>query len=328
MTKHILLTFCLCIASIAAPPVAFSQDNPEDEQAQNRQTDPKNTPPPFWVNIAALGHQRMIQIERTQAPKVIRFKTPDGEDVEMEIPAGAPLEVKGKEFEYLPSTGYFYEKFGKEEPKFHRVPLILNRLGGATQIARPSKLSLLIQSQEAIEGQQELAASLKTYASAPIEGGQTHSLMVLVKRFQDQEPWRNPVVRHFDISPSKMPTGAALFFNGCPFEMEMEISSADGRKSVERLKPFNFKLLKAGDGESDVSLNLVASLVAKNGNKQQFYYNSIRIPRNQRSFVFSYYDPRKDAASRAAIVTSSEPIPQAPVPQAPNNAVSRASTPR
>ena len=84
----------LLILAVSLP---ISVNAQSTEETDNPEADSKKKS--LNVRVVALGHRRLAKFQRSDKAKIIKIKTPDGETIEETIPAGVPIEVKGKPFE-------------------------------------------------------------------------------------------------------------------------------------------------------------------------------------------------------------------------------------
>ncbi|MBK1829303.1 hypothetical protein JIN77_01065 [Verrucomicrobiaceae bacterium R5-34] len=254
------------------------------------------------VRFLALGHRRLAKFVRSKKARVIKIKTPDGETIEETIPSGVPIEVLGKEFEYLPSLVYIRDRRARKSGGYAVSPLILNAATQEKTLTYRSHLSLFLRKPTGEGGEQVLSR----YVSAPVGEEQTHMLMTLVNRFDRHEGWKTPIVKTFDTSPKALPGGSVLFFNATPFPIEIDvpIGSKVELRTLAPMKSMALKPMINKDGRTLVR----ARLVAKNGAKRQFYYNSVRLSEDGRAYMFAYFDPRRKTSNPAGMVQFSDEI--------------------
>ena len=257
------------------------------------------------VRVVALGHRRMAKFERSDKVRIVKIRTPDGKTIEEKIPAGVPTEVKGKPFEYLPALVYLRERGLKDGKRHVIAPLVLNSASPSKKLSHRAKLNLLIL--QPAEDKNSKPA-FRTYASADVGQEQSHLIVALINRHDQQEGWRNPIVRSFDVSPGKLPGGSILFFNSTPFPMEVDVM-LQGKYQTVTVEPMaSRQYMPARD--SDGRSLLRAKIVARNGAKKQIYYNTVKVDDNGRTYLFAYYDPRKKTSNPAGLVHFTDEIPQ------------------
>ena len=255
------------------------------------------------VRFVALGHRRLAKFERSKEAKVVKITTPDGETIEEIIPAGVPLEIMGKKFEYLPSLVYMANKNKETGERFSVSPLILNACSQESILTYRQRLDVYLkQSSGDKDGEQELVK----YVSSPVGENQSHLLVALVNKYTQAEGWKTPITKSFDTSPKVLPVGSLLVFNGTPFNIEVDYLE-EGKLKTVIVKPLDSLKLKPTINKEARTI-VRARLVAKNGVKKQFYYNSLRIKKEGRSYLFAYFDPRRKTSNPAGMVQFSDEI--------------------
>ena len=255
------------------------------------------------VRFVALGHRRLAKFERSKEAKVVKITTPDGETIEEIIPAGVPLEIMGKKFEYLPSLVYMANKNKETGERFSVSPLILNACSQESILTYRQRLDVYLkQSSGDKDGERELVK----YVSSPVGENQSHLLVALVNKYTQAEGWKTPITKSFDTSPKVLPVGSLLVFNGTPFNIEVDYLE-EGKLKTVIVKPLDSLKLKPTINKEARTI-VRARLVAKNGVKKQFYYNSLRIKKEGRSYLFAYFDPRRKTSNPAGMVQFSDEI--------------------
>ncbi len=263
------------------------------------------------VRFVALGHRRLAKFESSKEAKIVKIKTPDGETIEETIPAGVPLEIMGRKFEYLPSLVYMANKNKNTGERFSVSPLILNACSRDNIISYRQRLDVYLrQSTGDNGGEQEMIK----YISSPVGEDQSHLLVAIVNKYNQAEGWKTPVTKSFDTSPNNLPVGSLLLFNGTPFKIEVD-HLVEGTMKTVIVKPMGaFKLKPTVDKNARTIVR--ARLVASNGKKKQFYYNSLRIKKGGRSYLFAYFDPRRQTSNPAGMVQFYDEI-KLPAPSKP-----------
>lgn len=269
----------------------------EGDQSKATQQDPRDRK--LKVRLVALGHRRDAKFVASKEPKVIKIKTPDGETITETIPAGVPIEVMGKEFEYLPPLVYFPERKMSSSAKDNIAtsPLILNACTQAKELSYRQRLDILLR--RPVPGADN-EMELQKYVSTNIGEEQSDVLVAIINRPGEKEGWKNPISRSFDTSPTKLPGGSLLIFNGTPYNMEVDIP-LDGAFKTVTIKSLASQQFKPGTNSKGRTM-VKARLVASNGQKKQFFYNTLRVDDKHRSYLFAYFDPRQKASNPAGMV--------------------------
>ncbi|GAA5494159.1 hypothetical protein Rhal01_00317 [Rubritalea halochordaticola] len=249
------------------------------------------------VRFVALGHRRTAKFERSKEAKKVRIKAPDGTVIEETIPAGVPLEIMGKEFEYLPPLIYIPERRATENNRLATSPLILNACTKAKTLSYRPQLDILLRRNVA---NSESEMELKKYASVRVGEKQSEVLVAMINRTNQKEGWEKPLTKSFDTSPDKLPGGSLLLFNSTPFSMEFEMPMGNEFKTYT-LKPLESKQYKPNTNNKNQTI-VKARLVAPNGKKMQVFYSAVKLKPDTRAYLFSYYDPRKGAIPPAGII--------------------------
>lgn len=293
-----LLSLCRKTALIlllagVAPPTLHAQGERADKE------------PKLNVRFVALGHRRTAVFETSKEDKIVKIRTPDGKTIEEVIPAGMPVEVLGKPFEYLPSLLYVKEPGHKDG--YVMSPLALNASIPGIEIKRRARVDALLRQQSPTSDGE---ATLSKYVSAAVGEKQTHMLLALVKRFNQKEGWKSPVVEALDISPQVLPGGSLLLFNATPFKVEIDVM-VEQKHEILTIAPMKSRSVKA-TVDSSGRTTVRANLVSNRGDKMQFYYNSVRLSDDGRSYLFAYYDPREETANSAGMVHFSDELPKPP----------------
>ena len=260
------------------------------------------------VRLVALGHRRLAKFEQTKEPKVVKLRTPEGEVITETIPAGSPVEVMGKEFEYLPPLVYIPERKAVDTGKMVTSPLILNACTQEQELSYRARLDILLRRQVAGE---DAKMELKRYASATVSENQSNILLALINRANQKEGWKDPVIKSFDTSPQKLPGGSLLVFNATPYGLEVELPVGSGFKKYT-LKPMESRRFSPNVNQKNRT-KAVAHLVAKNGSKRQFYNSTLRLSSDTRAYLFAYHDPRRHASNPAGMVQFYDEVPPMPV---------------
>ena len=293
LTRRILLASCSLAILLPAPLSAQ-----EDAEATAEDSDRK-----LNVRFLALGHRRLAKFVQSKKARVIRIKTPDGETIEETIPSGVPLEVLGKEYEYLPALVYIRDKGARKTGGYAISPLILNAATEEKALTYRPRLDLFLR-KPSPDGEGEHV--LTRYVSSAVGKEQTHMLMTLVNRYSKSEGWKEPVIKSFDTSPTQLPGGSLLFFNATPYSIEIDVP-INNKFEVRTIAPMKSISLKPSIDKDGRTL-VRARLVAQNGAKRQFYYNSLRLTKDGRAYLFAYFDPRRKTANPAGMVQFSDKI--------------------
>ncbi|MCP5535476.1 MAG: hypothetical protein H7A51_04480 [Akkermansiaceae bacterium] len=297
----IIITCLSCLFVIDAGILRAQESEPTTERSTKKKL--------LNVRFVALGHRRLAKFDRSKEAKVIKIKTPDGDTIEEIIPAGVPTEIMGKKFEYLPSLVYMPNKDHDTGERFSISPLTLNACSKESIITHRQRLDVYLrQSSGDKGGEQELVK----YVSSPVGEHQSHMLVALVNKYNQLEGWKTPVTKSFDTSPEQLPIGSLLVFNGTPYRIEVDFM-ADNKMNTVTVKPLDSLKLKPTVNKEARTI-LRARLVALNGVKKQFYYNSLRIKKDGRSYLFAYFDPRRQTSNPAGMVQFSDEI-KSPIPQ-------------
>jgi hypothetical protein len=118
-------------------------------------------------------------------------------------------------------------------------------------------------------------------------------------------------MRVFDTSPSQLPGGSLFIFNSTPFPVELDVPVKDGGGHII-LKPLEARSLRPGV-DSSGRTRVIARLVGKGGTvKKQFYYNSLPISQDGRSYLLVYADPKPQNPNPAGVVTFRDTLETTP----------------
>lgn len=254
------------------------------------------------VRFVALGHRRLAQFKNSQKEEVVKFTTPDGDVVEEIFPAGVPVEVMGKPFEYLPPLVYVRNR-GKDK-NYVTSPLMLNASTREIEISPRQRIDVLLrQRQEGSEG----GFAFSNYVSSPVGENQSHLLLALINRVNELEGWKNPVVKAFDVSPKALPGGSLLVFNATPLKIEIDVPIKNKHETLT-IDSLKSRIVPASVNENGRTL-VRARLVSPTGEKKQFFYNSMRLEKNKRAYLFAYFDPRRQTSNPAGMVQFRDELP-------------------
>lgn len=256
------------------------------------------------LRIVALGHRRLAEFKRSENNQVVETEGTDGEVFEDREPSGIPIEIRGEPFEYLPSLVYVRERGLPDGRQDLFIPLTLNSASPIREISNRNRVDLLVRQAAEENGDQ---TTFSAYASVPVAENQSHMLIALINRHTEEEGWRDPIVRSFDISPNQLPGGTLLLFNGTPFEMEIDIKTEDSVGTFA-IEPMGTRKYTPHIDEKGRSF-MRANLVARNGAKKQIYLNSIKVDSSGRTYLFAYFDPRRRTSNPAGLIQFSDQIP-------------------
>lgn len=294
---------CLFLTLATFPLIGYAQSTPlTGEQPPSGTVDTK-TIEPLKVRIIPLGHRRLAQFKKTTKAQTIKIKSPDGDTIEEVIPAGMPVEVMGDKFEYLPPLAYIPQKNTQTGEKFLTTPLILNSSIRELPLKNKGKFDLYIRKSKAQDSQE---FEMLKYASATTQPEQSHLLVVLINNYRTKEGWKTPLVKSFDTSPENLGAKEFFVFNGTPFPIEIE--SPQGSKFImQTIKPYQSLQLKPNYNAKGRTV-VKAKLIAPNGQKQQFFYTSLKLDPDQRGYLMAYFDPRRKSSNPAGMIQFKDTI--------------------
>ena len=261
---------------------------------------------PTRLKVLALGHHRQVTWGKTTKDEVFQASSQSGQTVkEVVRKKGTLIEIKGKPFEYLPNAFYLDGVEDQNTGKASPLKLYLNSVG--TEFIVPSQKLLDFKIQAGFNK----ATGEKTYSSwvkADKALASKDQFAVIIANPKELESWKKPGIRLFDISRESLPAGHMLFFNGTPYRVELQIPLKDTEEPVI-IAPYSAKRLRPGTTSSGRT-RVIAKLLSNDGKaKRQFYYNTVLIPKDGRSFMMTYFDPKKKVPIPAGVVQFTDKLP-------------------
>lgn len=250
------------------------------------------------LRLAAIGKPRQSVWTKTTKPTEVSLPSQPGEKVEtLVIPAGMPIEVEGERFEYLPNVLYFKNRDGSGKEGLKPIGMTQNSPPAQIELSPRSEIEFLLNNTK--EGSSE--ASYRKYISGAIPTGASQILAVAVSNLREKESWKEPQLRIFDTSPEALPKGSLFVFNSTPLSIELSVPLKNGKKSVE-IPAKRARILQPAVNESNRTV-VIARLLSHDGSsKRQFYYNTLPIQPDGRTYLLVYADPRPNNPNPAGVV--------------------------
>ncbi|WP_193214577.1 hypothetical protein [Luteolibacter marinus] len=254
-------------------------------------------PERLQLRVVALGHHRTTRWKMGEREGDAAAPLAPGEKAGKKKGGGLrPVEIKGKPFEYLPSPLYLRDEGDGGRVEMRPVSLALNAPGTESEVKPRMSLDLLTGETGADGGLLHHG-----YVSAALPNGASRALAVLVAAPGKVEAWKDPGVHVFDTSPVALPGGSLFVFNGTLFGIELDVPVKDAKGPL-MLKPLESRVLRPGVNRSGRT-QVVARLVGNGGKvKRQFYYNTLPVSPDSRSFLLVYADPKPKNPNPAGVV--------------------------
>jgi hypothetical protein len=249
------------------------------------------------VRIIALGHQPAtvwrIENRKTDASKPL---APGEKPAAEGGPRKVAVEVRGHRFDYLPSPLHVSSKGDHDRKTMRRIPLVLNAPANDIELKRRDSLSLKLG-----ESGPDGKVRYRDYITTSLPAQSTNVLVTLIARHAQKQMWEKPTVLAFDTSPRVLPGGSLFVFNSTPFAVEMDvpIKGLDGPVVVDAMQS---RILRPGLNKEGRTI-VISRLVAKDGvRKRQFYYNTLPMKKDERTYLLIYADPKPKSPNPAGVV--------------------------
>lgn len=255
------------------------------------------------TRIIPIGARRTAKFKVSKKSYRIKMKGPGGEEIDDVIPAGVPIEIRGKENEYVPLGLYVKNKNSKTGEKLGKFSMGLNSLSPALKLTPRESITFYKRKLvTASDGSDEY--QLATYARTPVQADATHLLVAIVKNIKEKEGWAKPYIKTMDASPNRFPADSCLFFNASPFPVSFIALGA----APKIIKPYKHVYLKGF--KKDKFGAVPYRIIMKIGNKKERIADgALRNNGKKRHYIFTYIDPRKGVIRRGDLVTFSEKVP-------------------
>ncbi len=258
--------------------------------------------PKQLIKAIAIGARRTAKFKRSTKQYKIKMEGPDGQEIEETIPAGVPIEIAGKENEYVPYQ--LYAKNSGSKDKLSRFSLGLNSFSPEVKLPAKETLSLFKRRVIPAEDGGKPKYKLEPYASAPSQVAASHSLVTIVKNHKELEGWAKPLVKVFNISPERFGSNSCLVYNSSPFNMVIKF----GGLELINLRPFTHKYVS--DLKKDKYGAIPYEIFLKSGSIVERLPSGALVSRdNSRHYIFTFVDPRKGVKRRGDLAVFSEKVP-------------------
>ncbi len=280
-------------------------DTVRAQQKQKKEED-KST---VNLRLLPIGARRTAVFTKSKKAYKIRIDNPEGGSIEQIIPAGVPIEVKGKEHEYVPLGLFIKNRNRKTGEMLSRMSVGLNSLSPPCRISqRDTVVFYKRKLVSSVDGGAEF--KLVPYAKSGLPPETDDVLVAIVKNVRSKEGWAKPMVRSINVEAEVFPAGACLFFNASPFSVDFAALGV----SKMTIKPYQHVYIKGlkVDAYGATPYRAVMNMGQK---KENLADGALRQNGTSRHYLVSFVDPRKGVVRRGDLVSISEktPVQQEPV---------------
>lgn len=269
---------------------------------------PDDEKPATEISAVAIGANRVATFTTSKKAYKIELEGPDGQKMEETIPAGIPIEVAGKENEYVPHELYIKNRGGKDN--LAKFSISLNSMSPSIKISPREQIALFKRRAMPVEGSSEMKYKLESYTQSAGSLEASHLLVTLVKNISDKEGWAKPRVSVLNTSPEIFGTNQCLVYNSSQFPMQVIFAG----KKVIKLEAFGKTIVK---GLTPDKYGAIPYQVAMqiNGKREVLPTSAFRARDDYRFYLFTFIDPRPGVVRRGDIVTFYEKVPKMPEPK-------------